>query len=95
MPQDELILEYIRWLSVGMTFLLMAQIVVGVYVHYENNVVRRGNDRLFIVWEVLKVVMVLMAPNPWVLRKSKILHLTILLRLYFLIRYEIVSSMYY
>ena len=39
--------------------------------------------------------MVLLAPNPWILRNDNILHLTLFLRHYFLIRYRIVSSMYY
>ena len=56
---------------------------------------RRGNDRLFILWEIPKLITVMAAPNPWILRDENILHLTILLRLYFLIRYFIVSSMYF
>ena len=55
-PQDDTVFEYVRWLSAGLTMLLMVQIGFGVYLHYENTLVRRGTDRLFILWEIPKVI---------------------------------------
>ena len=36
----------------------------------------------------------MLSPNPWIYNDDNILHLTLLLRLYFPFTYSIVSSMY-
>ena len=86
--------EHIRWMSFAVTVLLMMLISVGAYFHYGNNIVRRKNVKLFIICELTKLSIVMLSPNPWIYNDNDILHLTLLLRLYFPFTYSIVSSMY-
>lgn len=91
---ETLQLLQIRWLNFSVTILLMMLISVGAYFHYGNNIARRKNANLFIISELIKLLIVMLAPNPWIYNDSDILHLTLLLRVYFPFTYSIVSSMY-
>jgi len=82
-------------LGFAITVIMAILVVAAAVFHYENMITRRINQRLFLGPHLLKLVMVLVSPNPWADGSDPNLHLILLLRLYFPLAYAIRSSIYY
>lgn len=78
-----------------MTALLLVQMCTRTYFHYVNQKARHYQRKFLIIYDLPKILMVLLAPSVWTKSINKYLHLTLLLRVYFPLTYSIRASMYY
>lgn len=92
---EELIVSSLTLFHTAITVLLLICVLISAGFHNQNSKSRMMGHKYMILRTVLKIMLLLISPNPWWGDNSLLLHLALLGRLFFPLTLYIRSTLYY